>query len=403
MPQAGPISHPPTLAAHHERVRRRGVQPAVYWLVRALLEPAIRIWFRLGRTGRENVPKEGPVILAANHRSFLDPFVIGCCIRRPVYFMAKRELFDNRLQGWLLNCLGAFPVRRGEADEDSAATSLELLGRGEAVVVFPEGTRIRTGSLGRPKRGVGRLALASGAPVIPVAVKGSDRARRGWFIRPVSVAVRCGRPLTFPHVHEPSLALAGAVTERIWPCVQLQWEWLGGLPPLRSAAVVGAGSMGTAMAVLLSRAGLEVQLACRTFAQAGQLEAERENGRYLPDVPLDPAIEVTTVADVEFAAVDLVVLAVPCSRLPAVTAAAGTGIGERAAVLVVSKGLVPPAGATPAAYVSERVRARAVASLGGPAHARETVTGGASVVLAGPDPDLARQLTEALSGAGLRV
>jgi glycerol-3-phosphate dehydrogenase (NAD(P)+) len=154
---------------------------------------------------------------------------------------------------------------------------------------------------------------------------------------------------------------------------------------------------------LLSRAGLDVQLACRTLAQARQVEAERENGRYLPDVPLDPTIEVTTVADVEFAAVDLVVLAVPCSRLPAVTAAAGTGIGERAAVLVVSKGLVPPAGATPAAYVSERVRARAVASLGGPAHARETLTGGASVVLAGPDPDLARQLTETLSAAGLRV
>src|SRR3954453_8860826 len=300
MPQAGPSSHPQTLAVHHQRTRRRGVQPAVYWVVRALLEPAIRIWFRLGRTGRENVPKRGAVILAANHRSFLDPFVVGCCVRRPVYFMAKRELFENRLQGWLLNCLGAFPVRRGESDEDSAATSLELLGRGEAVVVFPEGTRIRTGSLGRPKRGVGRLALASGAPVIPVAVKGSDRARRGWFIRPVRVAVRCGRPLTFPRVREPSPALAGAVTERIWPCVQLQWEWLGGLPPLRTAAVVGGGSMGAAMAVLLARAGLDVQLGCRTLAQAERVAAAREEERYLPGVRLDRAIRVCTVADIEF-------------------------------------------------------------------------------------------------------
>src|SRR3954463_3057245 len=403
MPQAGPSSHPRTLAVHHQRTRRRGVQPAIYWVVRALLEPAIRIWFRLGRTGRENVPKQGSVILAANHRSFLDPFVIGCCIRRPVYFMAKRELFDNRLQGWLLNCLGAFPVRRGEADEDSAATSLELLGRGEAVVVFPEGTRIRTGSLGRPKRGVGRLALASGAPVIPVAVKGSDRARRGWFIRPVRVAVRCGRPLTFPHVHEPSLALAGAVTERIWPCVQLQWEWLGALPPLRSAAVVGAGSMGTAMAVLLSRAGLEVQLACRSAEQAERLHESRENEAYLPGLALPGEIEVASVRDTELAGVDLVVLCVPCGALPAAMGQIGALVGERSAVLVTSKGLVPPLGTTPAAYVSERVLARAVACLAGPAHAREAVTDGASVVLASHDADLRPQLRDVLERGGLRV
>jgi glycerol-3-phosphate dehydrogenase (NAD(P)+) len=403
MPQADPISHPRTLAVHHERARRRGVQPVVYWVARAILEPAIRIWFRLGRTGREHVPKRGAVILAANHRSFLDPFVVACCVRRPVYFVAKRELFDNRLQGWLLNCLGAFPIRRGESDEQSTATALELLDRGEAVVIFPEGTRIRTGSLGRPRRGVGRLALTSGAPVVPVAVKGSERARRGWLIKPVKVKVRCGRPLTFPRAPEPSPPLAGAVAERIWPCVQLQWEWLGGLPPLRTAAVVGAGSMGTAAAALLARAGLEVQLACRTLTQAQRLHAERENTRYLPGVPLDPAIEVATVADVEFAAVDLVVLAVPCSRLPAVMAAAGAGIGERTGVLVLSKGLVPPLGTTPAAYVSERARARAVASLGGPAHARETLATGASVVLAAHDPHLARQLRDVLAGAGLCV
>jgi 1-acyl-sn-glycerol-3-phosphate acyltransferase len=230
MPHDGPLSHPQDLARHHERARRRGVQPIVYWLVRAVLEPAIRIWFRLGRIGRENVPSEGPVLLAANHRSFLDPFAIGCCVRRPVYFVAKQELFENRLQAWLLNCLGAFPIRRGESDEDSTTTALALLDRGEAVVIFPEGTRIRSGSLGEPKRGAGRLALASGAPVVPVAVKGSERARRGWLIKPAKVTVRCGRPLTYPRVESPSPALAAAVVERIWPCVQLQWEWLGGAP-----------------------------------------------------------------------------------------------------------------------------------------------------------------------------
>ena len=216
------------LARYHERTRTRGVNKLVYWITRAVLQPAIHVYFRLSRTGRRHVPA-GPVILAANHRSFLDPFVVGCCLRRPVYFVAKKELFENRLQGWFLNCLGAFPVRRGESDEESVTTALALLERGEAVVIFPEGTRIREGGLGEPKRGVGRMALQSAAPVVPVAVIGTDRARRRRVvIRPMKVAVRCGPPLRFPRVESPSPRLARGVTDRIWPCVELQWGWLGG-------------------------------------------------------------------------------------------------------------------------------------------------------------------------------
>jgi len=390
------------LSIHHERIRRRGVNRPVYWIARAFLQPALMIFFRLTRLGREHLPSGG-LILAANHRSFLDPFLIGCCVRRPIYFVAKRELFANRLQGWFLNCLGAFPVRRGESDEESVDTALALLERGEAVVIFPEGTRIRHGSVDRPKRGVGRLALESGAPVVPVAVTGSEHARRGWVFRPVKVKVRCGRPLTFPRANDPSPALAEAVTDRIWPCVQLQWEWLGGLPPLRTAAVVGAGSMGTATAVLLERAGLEVQLGCRSADQARRLAGARENAEHLPGVTIEPEVRVTTVSDIEFAGADLVVLAVPCSGLPAALGQVGALIGERSAVLVPSKGLVPPLGTTPAAYVAERTRARAVAYLGGPAHAREAVETGASVVLATRDPDLRRDLGALLSEAGLSV
>jgi glycerol-3-phosphate dehydrogenase (NAD(P)+) len=396
------LLRPRALALYHERTRRRGVNPFVYWPVRWLLKPWILAYFRLRRLGREHVP-DGGVVLAANHRSFLDPFAIGYCINRPIYFVAKQELFDNPILGWILNCMGAFPIRRGEADEESMATALELLERGEAVVIFPEGTRVRTGSLGTPKRGVGRLALQSGAPVVPVAITGSERARRGWLIRPVKVHVRCGPALTFPRVDDPSPFLAGEVTERIWPCVGLQWEWLGGLPPLRTAAVVGAGSMGTAAAAVLSRAGLEVQLGCRTAAQAERLEAERENTRYLPGVTLDRSIRCRTVPEIEFAGVDLVVLAVPCSDLPAAMGEIGARVGERAAVLVASKGLVPPLGTTPAAYVAERVRARAVASLAGPAHAREAIEVGAAVVVATRDADLRRQLREVLDAGGLAV
>jgi 1-acyl-sn-glycerol-3-phosphate acyltransferase len=142
--------------------------------------------------------------------------------------VAKQELFTKRWQGWLLNGLGAFPIKRGESDEESMATARGVLERGGALVIFPEGTRIREGALGRPKRGVGRLALETGAAVVPIAIMGSERARRGLRIRPVWVRVRCGRPLTFPRVEHPSPRLAEEVTARLWPCVQLQWSWLGG-------------------------------------------------------------------------------------------------------------------------------------------------------------------------------
>ena len=390
------------LSLYHERTRRRGVNSFVYWPVRWVVRPAILVYFRLRRLGIEHIP-EGGVILASNHRSFLDPFAIGCCLGRPIYFVAKQELFKNPMLGWILNCLGAFPIKRGASDDESVATSLALLEHGQAVVIFPEGTRIRTGSLGSPRRGVGRLALQSGKPVVPIAVTNSERARRGWRIRPVRVHLRFGPALTFPRVDDPSPFLAGEVTERIWPCVELQWEWLGGLPPLRTAAVVGAGSMGTAAAVVLARAGVQVQLGCRTGAQAEALRADRENSRYLPGLRLDRTIAVKTVPEIELAGVDLVVLAVPCASLPAAVGEVGARMGDRSAVLVTSKGLVPPLGTTPAAYVSERVRARAVATLAGPAHAREAIELGASVVLASSDADLRRQMHDLLEAGGLTV
>jgi glycerol-3-phosphate dehydrogenase (NAD(P)+) len=402
MPRAGARARSRPLELYHERTRRRGVNPFVYWPARWVLATAIRVYFRLRRLGHGHIPAGG-VILAANHRSFLDPFVIGCCLRRPIYFVAKRELFEKPLTGWFLNCMGAFPIRRGESDEQSMETALALLERGQAVVIFPEGTRIRSGSLAAPKRGVGRLALQSGKPVVPIAITGSEHARRGWLIKPAKVKVRCGAPLTFPRVEDPSPHLAREVTARIWPCVELQWEWLGGLPPLRTAVIVGAGCMGTATAVVLARAGLRVQLGCRTAAQAAQLASARENDGYLPGVTLPERVEVRPANELDYAGADLLVLAVPCNSLPAVTAAAGTQIGERAAVLVASKGLVPPLGNTPSAYVAERVHARAVAALGGPAHAREAVEVGAAVVLATHDPDLRRQLHDVLEAGGLTV
>jgi glycerol-3-phosphate dehydrogenase (NAD(P)+) len=216
------------LTAFRERSLRRGVNPLFYWLIRALFVPFFLVYFRLGRIGREHLPRSGPLLLASNHRSFLDPFVIGTLVRRPVYYMAKRELFEKRWQAWILNALGAFPVDRGAGDSDAMDTAREILRRGDCVVVFPEGTRVRRGPLGEPKRGIGRLALETGAPVAPVAVIGSERVRKGWRIRPRKVRVRVGRPMLFPTVEHSSPKAAAVVTQRVWACVNLQWEWLGG-------------------------------------------------------------------------------------------------------------------------------------------------------------------------------
>jgi 1-acyl-sn-glycerol-3-phosphate acyltransferase len=393
------MSHEPL----HTRAREKGVNPVVYWLVRALFQPFFQVYFRMARIGREHIPAEGPVIIAANHRSFLDPFVIATMARRPMYYVAKKELFQRRWLAWILNALGAFPVDRGAADADSIETAKAILARGDIVMIFPEGTRTRPGSLGRPKRGVGRLALESGAPVVPVAVIGTEAVRRGWRIRPHKVRIRAGRALRFPTVEHVSPALAGAVTDRIWPCVMLQWEWLGGLPPIRRAAIIGAGTWGTSLAVNLAHAGLEVELGCRTEEQAQALREARENERYLPGVRLPHSVRIGRAAELELGGHDLICLAVPARGLPGVLAAHGERIPRRAGLLVVSKGLVPPLGTLPSAFTSERCRARAVAALGGPAHAAEALEHGASVVVASVDQAFSRQLADALRNAGLDV
>jgi 1-acyl-sn-glycerol-3-phosphate acyltransferase len=375
------------------RSRTRGVNMVVYWVSRAILQPFFHVWFRMARTGREHIPAEGPLILAANHRSFLDPFVIGMMTRRPLHFVAKRELFSHRLVAWFLNSLGAFPIERGRGDEGAMGTARAILERGGAVLIFPEGTRIRAGGVARAKRGVGRLALETGAPVVPVAIHGTEEVRRGWRIRPRRVAVRAGRPLTFPRLETPSRALAGAVTSRIWPCVELQWEWLGGLPRLRRAAIAGASARGDALAGALARAGLEVQLA-------------------------------PSASDLDLAGGDLVVLAAGPAELPADVAALSGRLPADAGVLVLTEGLVAepppppppvvslpnvitlplpwlrrpaPPSLRPAELVAQQTGAR-VACLGGDAFAA-----GAAAVVASEDPDLRAQLAEALGAAGVVV
>src|SRR5207244_10302335 len=127
----------------------------------------------------------GPVIVAPNHKSFWDSFFVAAATRRHVRFMGKSELFKG-LHGRMLVRLGAFPVRRGESDAEALETAREILRQGGLLALFPEGTRVRDPeSLGSPRRGAARLALETGAPLIPCAISGTEHLFRGPFPRPV--------------------------------------------------------------------------------------------------------------------------------------------------------------------------------------------------------------------------
>ncbi len=172
-------------------------------------------------------------------------------------------------------------------------------------------------------------------------------------------------------------------------------------PGTRRATVIGAGSFGTALAVLLARGGLRMTLQARTSEQAAQLESERENHSYLPGVELPAHLRVEP-ASAGVARADYVFLAVPSRGLGEVIEALGAGgLGKRAAVVSVAKGLVPPNGVPPTSMLSARFGSYRVACLGGPAHAQEMVHAGAALVAACVEEDLARSLAQVLTRAGV--
>jgi len=202
----------------HERARTR--EPDfVYDVARTVLTPPCLLAYRLRAIGEKNVPTTGPVILAPNHFSQWDHFFAGVFIRRKVRFMAKSQLFTNPIIKWIFRHGGAFPIRRGHHDEEAFTTAFTILDRGGCMLMYPEGGRSRTGGIAEPRPGVGRIALQSGVPVIPVAIHGSAGVR-GWRkLRFPKVTVQYGEPLTFDVVAEPTreqqLEAATQVFERV--------------------------------------------------------------------------------------------------------------------------------------------------------------------------------------------
>ncbi len=184
------------------RAREAGL---IYPVTRFLSFPPCRLLYRLRAQGLECVPDRGPVILAPNHFSGMDHWFVAFLMRRHVHWMAKSQLFKGRPLEWFLTRIGAFPVRRGQRDEEAIVTAETILGRGGVIVMYVEGGRSRSAVVGaRARPGIGRLALETGCSIVPVAIHGSERARNWKRLEFPAVTVRYGEPLRFGTEPNPS-------------------------------------------------------------------------------------------------------------------------------------------------------------------------------------------------------
>jgi 1-acyl-sn-glycerol-3-phosphate acyltransferase len=172
--------------------RRGGGNPERgYLIAAAVVKPLMRTWFRIRLEGEEHIPEAGPVILASNHRSNMDPVLLASAVRRPVAFMAKAELFVGPL-GWIMHWIGQFPVRRGGIDREALRRTDAVLARGSMLGLFPEGTR-GDGGFSAVHPGLAYIVVRQRCPVLPVAIFGTERVRRrlGWlpFASPVRIVI----------------------------------------------------------------------------------------------------------------------------------------------------------------------------------------------------------------------
>jgi 1-acyl-sn-glycerol-3-phosphate acyltransferase len=195
-----------------------------YTFVRLIVSLPTLLLYRVTAVGRRNVPKKGAAVLAPNHFSQADHFFVGLYLRRKVRFMAKSQLFGPPVLTYIFKVGGVFPVRRGHRDEKAFETAYELIRQGELLLVYAEGGRSRSRELGSAKPGIGRIALESGAPIIPTAIHGSAGVR-GWKrLRFPRVTVQYGEPLSFPVEKEPSRERQQEVADEIFARVREMYE-----------------------------------------------------------------------------------------------------------------------------------------------------------------------------------
>ena len=222
----------------HELARSKGSNPVLYFLLRLVLVPVMKLFFGLTAEGVENIPKTGPVVIAPNHKSFWDAFFIAAVVRRRLHFMGKAELF----QGWrgrLFVALGGFPVLRGESDALAIDTARAILERGDVLALFPEGTRVADPDrLGTPKRGAARLAIETGAVVIPTAITGTEK-RKNHLPRRVRIAF--GEPVPVTDLEATPEHAGMLVDQTLWPTISEEYQRLRATPGLVAGGLAAAG------------------------------------------------------------------------------------------------------------------------------------------------------------------
>jgi 1-acyl-sn-glycerol-3-phosphate acyltransferase len=181
-------------------------------------------FYRFRVRGGGNVPASGGVILAVTHKSWGDPVLAAMAFSRPVRFMAKAEIFENRVFGRLVAALGAFPIRRGTADIEALHATLDIVKAGEVLLMFPEGHRFHDDEVHDFRAGIGMMAVRSGAPVVPVALKGTKQLlHRRMPTRP-RVQVAIGPPVDLSGLAGRKSEVYEAATQRIREAVLATWQ-----------------------------------------------------------------------------------------------------------------------------------------------------------------------------------
>ena len=165
-----------------------------YFLGCTLINLMLRIFWRFRKGGTEFIPQKGGVIIASNHAAYADPPFVGAASPRELYYLAKRELFNNGLFGWLIRKYNAFPVSRGAFDRKAITQAGELLKEGKALLLFPEGTRSRDGNFLEPKLGIGKIAKEAGVPIVPAYIANSGNLLL-TFLKRKKLVILFGSPI----------------------------------------------------------------------------------------------------------------------------------------------------------------------------------------------------------------
>lgn len=189
--------------------------------VRYVTMGVYKLFYNFHIEGVENIPQDRALVMASNHRSYADPVILTMPMKKPVTYMAKEELFKNKLFGWFIRKLGAFPVKRGTGDMQVIDDAVDILESGRHLVIFPEGTRSKDGKVGKGKTGVALIAARSGADVLPCGIifegeklhfRSKLTLRFGKVIPAEEIAVTDGSP---KELKAAKLRIMGAITELV--------------------------------------------------------------------------------------------------------------------------------------------------------------------------------------------